>query len=1001
MTAPQAAANAPPVDTSVDILVSALRASGVVGLWRWDMQTGLIYGDANFARMYGVTAALLEGGLLFADFLPVFHPDDAPMIERQLQRTFSQEDEFSSEYRVITDARRVRWISARGRIVRDATGTPAQFTGTSVDITDQKLSEMRQAFLLGLSDSLRLLSDSRAILAAVAQALGLQLGANRVGFAQVHADGLRLMFEGGYAFEAAAVHGTYSLTCFGTQHAARLRDGLTLICDDTDLDTNTHTHTDSERGSHSAHWTELAVRAFIVVPHLRGAVLRSVLYVHNRDVRVWSPEEIGLIEDVAARAWDALERTRAEEALRVSEKRLATAVKITALATFQWDTGDNAVYLSDRGREIFGFDAHQALNASDLFLRMHPQDLQRVQAASAVAARDASALEITYRVVRPDASVRWVRSVNDALSVLPGQAVQQVGVFEDVTERMLGEQALRNSELQFRTLAQAIPHQVWTAQPRGRIDWLNARVCEFFDESADALFAGSFADKVHPDDLPEVLRCWRAALPQGLPLKYEMRLRRADGVYRWHIARAEALRGEDGQIQRWVGTSTDIEDQHRAREVLSQLNSNLEARVEMQGRERDRAWKNSPDLQVIVAANGLIRAANDAWLTILGWHPDHVVGRYHLDFSWPEDRRPDGQALAVGLITSVATYENRMLHADGGFRWISWALVPEQESQGDADAAVVYASGRHITAEKQAAAELQATQAQLRQSQKMEAVGQLTGGVAHDFNNLLQVISANLQLMGKHAVGNEKILSRLNSAEGAVRRGAKLASQLLSFSRQQSLEPKVMNVGRFVQGMEDMVRRSIGETIEIETVVCLDPWNALLDMAQTENALLNLAINARDAMQGDGPRHDSVHAKLTMWVSNETVRPEAGRHHADLLKDDYVKLAVSDTGAGMTQAVMAQIFEPFFSTKPVGSGTGLGLSMVYGFVKQSGGHIEVASDLGKGSTLTLYLPRAHQDEEKMQLSEAEPLTGGNECILVAEDDEGVRSTLVELLCDLG
>ena len=247
--------------------------------------------------------------------------------------------------------------------------------------------------------------------------------------------------------------------------------------------------------------------------------------------------------------------------------------------------------------------------------------------------------------------------------------------------------------------------------------------------------------------------------------------------------------------------------------------------------------------------------------------------------------------------------------------------------------------------------------------------------------------------MAKHAAGNEKIERRLASAEDAVRRGAKLAGQLLAFSRRQALEPKVLNVSRFVLGMEDMVRRAIGEAIDIETVVSEPPWNALIDPTQIENAVLNLAINGRDAMHG--------HGKLTITVDNVTLDEAHARRQSDLLPGDYVRLAVTDTGTGMTAAVMAQVFEPFFSTKAVGSGTGLGLSMVYGFVKQSGGHVEIKTRLGHGTTMELYLPRTEQTEDVIVASDVGPVEGGTETILVAEDDEGVRATVVELLGELG
>ena len=293
----------------------------------------------------------------------------------------------------------------------------------------------------------------------------------------------------------------------------------------------------------------------------------------------------------------------------------------------------------------------------------------------------------------------------------------------------------------------------------------------------------------------------------------------------------------------------------------------------------------------------------------------------------------------------------------------------------------------------QAQARLKIEQA-LRQSQKMEAVGKLTGGVAHDFNNLLQVIGGNLQLLAKDVAGSEKAEQRLRNALAGVSRGSKLAAQLLAFGRRQPLAPKVVNLGRFVRGLDDMLRRALGDGVEIETVIAGGLWNTLVDSSQVENAILNLAINARDAM--------SAHGKLTIEAGNAALDDEYSAQHEDVRAGQYVMLAVTDTGCGMTPEVIDQVFEPFFTTKPEGQGTGLGLSMVYGFVKQSGGHVKIYSEPGEGTTIRMYLPRAAGAEEVVSAEiEIGPVTGGSETVLVVEDDDEVRGTVVELLTDLG
>ena len=281
----------------------------------------------------------------------------------------------------------------------------------------------------------------------------------------------------------------------------------------------------------------------------------------------------------------------------------------------------------------------------------------------------------------------------------------------------------------------------------------------------------------------------------------------------------------------------------------------------------------------------------------------------------------------------------------------------------------------------------------LRQSQKMEAVGKLTGGVAHDFNNLLQVIGGNLQLLAMEITGNAKAQERLRNALAGVSRGSTLAAQLLAFGRRQPLAPKVVNLGQFLRGLDDLLRRALGDGVEIDIVIADGLWNTLVDPSQAENALLNLAINARDAMQG--------HGRLTIEAGNASLGDDYVAQHEDVRPGQYVMLAVTDTGCGMAPEVIGQVFEPFFTTKSEGQGTGLGLSMVYGFVKQSDGHINIDSELGRGTTIRVYLPRVQGAEARVPEVAAGPIAGGTETILVVEDDDQVRATVVDLLSGLG
>ena len=385
------------------------------------------------------------------------------------------------------------------------------------------------------------------------------------------------------------------------------------------------------------------------------------------------------------------------------------------------------------------------------------------------------------------------------------------------------------------------------------------------------------------------------------------------------------------------------------------------------------------------------------------------------DDGWLALIHPDDLSLVTSKWSAALASEERyeiefrIQAADGSYRWFLVRAMPVRDTDGivrrwvgtntDIEEAKATAQALALWTETLEArvdaeiAERRHAEAALQQAQKMEAIGNLTGGVAHDFNNLLQVLSGNLQLLSRDISGNERAERRIATALTAVSRGAKLASQLLAFGRRQPLDPKVLNVGRFVYGMEDMLRRTLGEGIEIEVLVSGGLWNAFSDPTQIENALLNLCINARDAMDGAG--------KLTIEVGNAFLDEAYARGQAEVVPGQYVMLAVSDTGCGMPPEVMARVFEPFFSTKPVGKGTGLGLAMVFGFTKQSGGHVKIYSEVDHGTTVKLYLPRTQQSEDLPTALEYGPVTGGVETILVAEDDEEVRAAVVDMLGGLG
>lgn len=495
------------------------------------------------------------------------------------------------------------------------------------------------------------------------------------------------------------------------------------------------------------------------------------------------------------------------------------------------------------------------------------------------------------------------------------------------------------------------------------------------------------------------------------------------------LASAEAFEMER---RRAVALAEAAQMRDDAAAALQQVNRQLTTEVEQRTAERDRMrelFQQAPSFMCILRGpDHVFELVNDAYMQLVGYR--ELLG-VSARIALPEISGQGFFELLDGVFQSGEPYLGRHLPvslqrtAEGQpeERFVNLIYQPIFDQGGKVSG--IFVDGFDVTHQKRAedqlqtlnhtleqkvaqrtdelrgallqlekeAAEREAAQLALRQAQKMEALGKLTGGVAHDFNNLLQVVSGNLQLLSKDIAGNSRAEVRIQNALAGVSRGSKLASQLLAFGRRQPLEPKAINVRKLIQNMDDMLRRALGEEIELETIVSGGLWNTLIDPGQLENAILNLAINARDAMNG--------HGRLTIETANAVLDDDYARAHEDVRPGQYVLVAVTDTGTGIPPDIIEHILEPFFSTKAEGKGSGLGLSMVYGFLKQSGGHLKIYSEVGHGTTMKIYIPRTIEVEDSLTDISTVPAKGGTETVLVVEDDDGVRETSVALLNDLG
>lgn len=581
-------------------------------------------------------------------------------------------------------------------------------------------------------------------------------------------------------------------------------------------------------------------------------------------------------------------------------------------------------------------------------------------------------------------------------------------VCRDVTEEHLAATALREREAELARVQQI--GLIGGLEVDLRTGFRNRRSPEYLlihglpPDAANETHE-EWVQRIHPDDREAAEKKFRDAVAGDVreySVQYRI-IRPNDGETRWISVKSTIERDADGKAIRLVGAHTDVTEQVEAdlalrqseerfrklADQLAELNATLAQRVDEKTRERDRIWNVSQDLLLVADRNGVWRTVNPAWTRTLGWSEAELLNRTSEWLEHPDDGGITRvQIRKLGASEATVRFESRFRHKDGSYRWLSWTGVPDQDS--------IYAVVRDVTADKAAAERLKATEEALLQSQKMEAVGQLTGGIAHDFNNLLTGIVGSLDLLQTrlNEGRTENVPRYINAAMTSANRAAALTHRLLAFARRQPLIPKAVDANQLVVSLEDLLRRTIGETIDLAIVAADDLWPTLCDPNQLESALLNLAINARDAMPHGG--------KLIITTSNARLDGASADTPA-LEPGDYICIGVADSGIGMSPEVAARAFDPFFTTKPIGQGTGLGLSMIYGFARQSNGHATIDGKIGRGTSVKIYLPRHHGDtatEHASRPKAAEPAATG-ETVLVVEDEPVVRSVILEMLGEQG
>lgn len=650
--------------------------------------------------------------------------------------------------------------------------------------------------------------------------------------------------------------------------------------------------------------------------------------------------------------------------MRETDERLRQAIRASNIGIFEHDHVTDALYWSPELRRMYGWDADEPANLPKIIGHVHPEDLPRVGAA-VKAAHDPGGeglFDIEHRIVDRTGKLRWV--LTRSQTYFEGAAgarhpLRTIGAVQDVTERKAAEERLRILDAVLSSSGQATA----ITDAHGTVTFANAAVHRLWGYADEALMGRCLFDSWRLEqDLSMLLERAQAGQVQT----FEMPATRVDGSsFRLGVT-AEAVRGSDGTPRQLLFSFADVTERHRAQEALHL---------------KDQAIASSLTGVALADASGVMVYVNREFIRLWGCSTDaELLGRSLWTLLEPFGAGPVAEVVDHG---GAFRGELTGKRADGAALALDVAVHPLLDPKGEPVNLV--ASMADVTERKR-------LEAQLLHTQKIESIGRLAGGIAHDFNNLLTVISGGMELTLVELPAAHPSRGPLGEAANAAQSAAALTRQLLAFSRKEVITPKVLDLNEVVHRVGKMLPRLLGEDIVLSTSCAQGLAHIRFDPAQVEQIIINLAVNARDAMADGG--------HLTIETSNVRLGAEYAVRHHDAQPGDYVLLAVSDDGVGMSEEVRSHLFEPFFTTKDAGKGTGLGLAMVYGAVQQNGGRIEVYSEPGRGTTFKIYLPA--QTASRDPLPETSSVRAARPtCILLVEDDARVRTFAQRVLAGLG
>jgi PAS domain S-box-containing protein len=625
------------------------------------------------------------------------------------------------------------------------------------------------------------------------------------------------------------------------------------------------------------------------------------------------------------------------------------------------------LYVSEDAERLLGYPCRRWLEEPEFWKEhIHPDDRERSVAFCVEQTARLAPHALEYRMLSADGRTVWLKDVVRVIAE-GGRPKELVGVMVDVTSRKEAEKALHESEARFREIAENIHEVFWVTDPaKTRMLYVSPAYEEIWGRTCASLYENpmSFVESIHSDDRERVL----ARMTSQTSGEYDevYRILRPDGSRRWIHDRAFPVHAAGGELVRVVGSAQDITELKQAEQALR----------ESEGRYRS-LFESAPDGIFVADPDGTYVDVNPSGLRMLGYSRDELLGM----------KRADTLAL-----NEPSRVDSGLTEIKPGFEYgDEWRFRRKDGSVFDADVmGTVMADGRILRLVRDVS-ERKRMEEQLGQAQKMEAVGRLAGGVAHDFNNELGVILGYTELLIRQAGETQRV--KLEQILKATQRASGLTRQLLAFSRKQIVDPKVLDLNALLSDLQKMLGRLIGEDVDLAIIAGADLGQVKADPGQLEQVVMNLCVNARDAMPDGG--------LLRIETANAELDAGHAARHEPVVPGQYVMLAVSDTGHGIEKEIASKIFEPFFTTKAPGKGTGLGLAMVYGIVKQAGGYVWVYSELGQGTTFKIYLPRIDEPAVAPEAQETSVPWKGWETILLVEDEGSLRAIAREILEEHG